>query len=107
MVCRNCHNKVKKPKKVSRLTSVFMLVAIVSIAGIIYIMQINKLATMGYEMKIKESKIEELKKKNEDLNIRAAELKSMHSLEVDKERMQMKKPDEITYIEVEDPVAIR
>jgi len=26
---------------------------------------------------------------------------------VDKERMQMKKPDEITYIEVEDPVAIR
>ena len=107
MVCRNCHNKVNRPKKVSRLTSVFMLVVIISVAGIVYIMQVNKLATMGYEMKIKESKIEDLKKTNEDLKIRAAELKSMHNLEVDKDRMNMKKPEEITYIEVDDAVAIR
>ena len=70
-------------------------------------MQVNKLATMGYEMKIKESTIEDLEKKNESLKIRAAELKSMHNLEVEKERMQMKKPDEISYIEVEQQVAVR
>jgi cell division protein FtsL len=109
MVCRsrNCKNKVEEPKKVSRLTSVFLLVAIISVAGIVYIMQVNKLATMGYEIKLKESKIDELEKKNERLKIRAAELKSMNSLEVEKERMQMRKPDEISYIEVDEQMAVR
>lgn len=97
----------EKPKKVSKLTLVVVLLFFVFCAGIMYIFQINKMATMGYEIKKTEEQIEELKKQNEALRIRAAELKSMHKLESDKERMNMKKPDEIGYIEVDDPVAMR
>lgn len=108
MVCKNCHNRVvKQQKKVNKLTSVFLLVAIVSIAGIMYIVQVNKLATMGCEIKDKEGTIEELEKRKESLKIRMARLRSMHNLEIEKERMQMKKPDEITYIEVNNPVALK
>ncbi len=78
----------------------------VSIVGILYIVQVNELATMGYEIKSKEKKIEELEKMNETLKIRAAELKSMHNLEIEKKRMQMKKPNEISYVELENPVAL-
>ena len=107
MVYRNCRNKVPKKKKVSQTVLIFSLLAAVSIAGILYIVQVNELATMGYEIKNKEKQIEKLGKTNETLKIRAAELKSMHNLEIEKRRMQMKKPDEISYVELENPVALR
>lgn len=107
MVCRNRHNKVVQEKKVSKPTAVFLLLGFLCVAGVLYIFQVNRLATMGYEIKNKEKAIEELKKSNESLKIRAAELKSMHNLETEKERMQMKKPGEVSYIEVGTPVALR
>lgn len=107
MVCRNCHNKVIKEKKVSKPTAVFLLLGILCAAGVMYIFQVNEVATMGYEIKNKEKSIEDLKKDNEFLKIRAAELKSMHNLETEKDRMQMKKPDEVSYIEVNTPVALK
>lgn len=97
----------EKPKKVSKLTVVFVLLFFVFCAGVTYIFQINKMATMGYEIKKTEKQIEELEKQNEVLQIRAAELKSMHNLESDKERMNMKKPDEVGYIEIDEPVAMK
>jgi len=97
----------EKPKKVSKLTLVFVLLFFVFCAGVMYIFQINKMATMGYEIKKTEKQIEELEKQNEALQIRAAELKSMHNLESDKERMNMKKPDEVGYIEIDEPVAMK
>ncbi len=62
---------------------------------------------MGYEIKKSEKQIAELTKQNEAFQIRAAELKSMHNLEADKERLNMKKPDEIGYIEIDEPVAMK
>lgn len=97
----------EKPKKVSKLTMVFVLMFFVFCAGVMYIFQVNRLATMGYEIKKTEKQIDELKKLNEALKIKAAELKSMHNLESDKERMKMIKPDEIGYIEIDEPVAMR
>lgn len=93
--------------KVSKLTMVFILLGFISCAGVMYIFQINKLATMGYEIKEKERQIEDLRKKNETLQIRAAELRSMQNLEADKEQMKMKKPVNTTYIEVGGSVAMK
>ena len=107
MVCRNCHNKVVKKTQVSKPTAVFLLLGFLCVAGVMYIAQVNKLATMGYEIKTREKSIEGLKKDNEALKIRAAQLKSMHNLETEKDRMQMKKPDEISYIDVDTPVALK
>lgn len=97
----------EKPKKVSKFTMVCVLMFFVFCAGVMYIFQVNRLATMGYEIKKTEKTIEELKKQNESLKIEAAELKSMHNLESDKDRMKMRKPEEIGYIEIDEPVAMK
>ncbi len=83
-----------------------LLVIIVVILGVMYVLQTNKLATMGYEMKEKENIINALYKDNEALKIHAAELKSMHQLEIEKEAMNLKKPGEVDYLEVDDSVAM-
>lgn len=93
--------------KVSKVGIVFVLIVFVACAGIMYIFQINKLATMGYEIKDKEKQIEGLLKQNETLQIQAAELRSMQNLEADKEHMKMKKPSNTTYIEVSGSVAMK
>ena len=96
-----------EPSKVSKLTIVFVLIGFIFCAGIMYIFQVNKLATMGYEIREKEKQIGELKKKNETLQIKAAELRSMQSLEADSGGVRMEKPTSVTYIEITEPVAMK
>lgn len=79
---------------------------LVFIVGISYIVQINRLATMGYEIKEREKEIKSLHRENETLKIQATELKSMHNLELEKEEMKLRKPQEVSYIEIEEPVAL-
>lgn len=93
--------------KVSKFSMVFVLACFISCAGVMYIFQTNRLATMGYDIREKEKKIEELKKSNEALQIRAAELRSMQSLELDRKNLKMKKPGNITYIDIGEPVAMK
>ncbi len=65
------------------------------------------MATMGYEIKTKEKAIQDLQKQNELLKIEAAQLRSMNNLETEKDKIKMQKPDEVSYIEVDNPVAMK
>lgn len=80
---------------------------LVVVLGVVYVAQVNRLATMGYEIKEKENLISELNRNNEALKIRAAELRSMHQLELEKEQMNLKKPKDVGYLELDDSVAMR
>lgn len=62
---------------------------------------------MGYEIRKQEKQIEELRQTNERLKIRAAELKSIYNLEMNKGQMEMLKPAEVSYIEFDTPVAMK
>ena len=96
-----------QPKTVGKITTTFLLGVLICAAGIIYIFQVNKVATMGYDMKKLESQIEELKQQNERLKIQAADLKSIYNIETKKGEMELKKPGEVSYVEVQNPVAMK
>ncbi len=91
--------------KLSSVASFLMVVSV--ILGIVYVAQINRLAIMGYEIKEKENLIVELKRDNESLKINAAELKSMHQLELKRDEMNLKKPQDVGYLELDDSVAMK
>lgn len=92
----------------SRYTFVVILVTLICCAGVMYVFQVNKLATMGYEIKQQEKEIDELVKNNKQLELEAAQLKSIYNLEDHKESLKMEKPQEVSVIEVEmeKPVAM-
>jgi len=98
---------IRSEKKVGKITAIFVLVLMICASGVMYIFQVNKLATIGYEIKQREKTIDDLKKENEQLKVKAAELKSIYQLETKKEEMQMKKPDQVSFIEMETPVAMK
>lgn len=105
--CEEIQTKSESGFCISLVLLVKSLVVVVIFLGVLYVAQINKLATMGYEIKEKENEINTLCKDNEALKIHAAELKSMHQLELKKDEMNLKKPQEIGYLEVDGPVAMR
>ncbi len=57
---------------------VFILASLVCLSGIVYVYQINKTATMGYEMKEREEKIAKLKEENRKMEIESAQFRSIH-----------------------------
>lgn len=98
---------IEPPKKVGRITATFLLGFLMCVIGVAYIFQVNRVATMGYEIRKQENSIEELKQQNERLKIRAAELKSIYNIETDQAEMEMLKPSEVSYVEVQNPVAMK
>ncbi len=104
--CEKAQKKSESDFTVSFSLIVNILIATTVVLGLLYVLQVNKLATMGYEIKEKENMISVLYKDNEALKIHAAELKSMHQLELEKEAMNLKKPGEIDYLEIDDSVAM-
>lgn len=98
---------IDSPKKVGHITATFMLGFLICVIGVAYIFQVNRVATMGYEIRKQENQIEELKQQNERLKIKAAELKSIYNIETGKAEMEMLKPTEVSYVEVQNPVAMK
>ncbi len=85
----------------------FALFVLIGIVGFLYISQITSVSTKGYEISKYEKKLEELKKENQNLQIRLAELNSIYNLE--KESLKFSKIDskDISYIvSTSDVVAI-
>jgi hypothetical protein len=104
--CKKIQKKHESSFGSSLSSMVNALTFAVVVVGVLYVAQTNRLATMGYEIKEKENEINTLFKDNEALKINAAELKSMHHLELKKEEMKLRKPQEIGYLEIDDSVAM-
>lgn len=100
---------ISQPRRIGKITATFMLGTLIAVAAFMYISQINHAATMGYEIKKLETQRNDLQRQNDRLKIRSAELKSIYNIDYQNQEMQMKKPAEVGYIEVEveNPVAIK
>ena len=84
----------------------FILTAIILVCGAFYLYQVNDLATKGYEIKDLEKRIDTLKKENEKNKIREVELKSMYNIEKTTENLDFVGSTDISYLEINGPVAI-
>lgn len=89
-----------------RKFSFYLLAGLICIAGVVYISQINRLATMGYEIKSKEKQILTLQEENERLEIEAANLKSAYRFESDILAEGLKKDLDPAVIEIEADSAV-
>lgn len=111
-------------KILSKNFLVIILASLICLAGIVYVFQINKAATMGYEIKEKETQIKQLQEKEKQLEIKAAQLRSIYISQIKEEQKQienenqetnnteneeekksflltMKKPAQVSFLEIE------
>ena len=113
MVCKRKNKTNEKniaggEKCFSRFAFAVILIGLICCAGVMYVFQVNKLATMGYEIKQKEKRVDELSKNNKQLELESAQLKSIYNLEENKDSLKMERPQEVGVIEIEleNPVAM-
>ena len=76
--------KIKmKPKTLKKLSSSFgfVLAGLLIVAGVLYLLETNNLSTKGYEIKKLDKRLIELEERNKRLELEAASLKSIQSIE--------------------------
>ena len=83
------------------------LMLAIFIAGAFYLYQVNSIATKGYEVKDIERKIQESEKEINKLKIMEVELKSMYNIEKATEKMNLITTSDVSYLEVDGPVAMK
>ena len=84
-----------------------ILMAIVFILGVFYLYQVNDLATKGYEIKEIEKQIASLSQINKSQRIKEVELKSMYNIEKTAENLNLISTQEITYFNLNGPIAMK
>ncbi|MCX6763839.1 MAG: hypothetical protein NTZ97_03875 [Candidatus Moranbacteria bacterium] len=88
-------------------TGTFFLISLILLLGIFYLYEVNSIATQGFEVKDIEGKIQELDKESQKLKIREVELKSMNSIERALEEFNLVSSQEVSYVEVPGPMAMK
>ena len=93
--------------RVGRVTLNFLLVVFIAALGVFYIFEVNNNATKGYEIRVLEKKVQELKDSQERLKIREAELKSMYNIEERTKNLNMVAPKDVSYLTLPGNVAMK
>ena len=91
----------------SLVSTCFLLVLLVLSAGAFYLYQVNDLATKGYEMKEVENRIADLEKQSKNMEIKEVELRSMYNIEKSTGDLNLVSAQNISYVEMNGPVAMK
>lgn len=91
----------------SLISVCFLLTFGIVSLGSFYLYQVNDLATKGYEMKDMEVRIQQLQKEGKKMQIREVELRSMYNLEKATEDLDLVNAQNVTYVEMKSPVAMK
>jgi hypothetical protein len=83
------------------------LIMIIIFSGIFYLYQVNDLTNKGYEMENIITHIERLSAENEKNKIREVELRSMYNIEKVTENLNLVKAEDISYLELDSPLAMK
>jgi len=99
--------KAKTIRKEINFSMVIFWLSILLVGLILgYIFTINKIATLGYNIKTTERKIQELKNQNDNLQIKSSELMSINTLENKATDLGMVRPIEVDYLNVTEKLAL-
>ena len=110
---KNRPNKVEKrlvasgSTKISLVALSFILAAAVIFSGAFYLFQVNSIATQGFEIKKIENTVQDAEKENKKLKIKEIELKSMYNIEKTTQEFNLVSPEDISYVEIDGPVAMK
>ncbi|MEA2097848.1 MAG: hypothetical protein U9P70_02115 [Patescibacteria group bacterium] len=86
--------KIKNGKKILGI----FFVVVIGLMSLSYIYQMSSVATNGYEIEKYEDKLTELKKENQIIMIKLADLKAMHNFESNDSELVAIKYDNISYV---------
>jgi DNA integrity scanning protein DisA with diadenylate cyclase activity len=86
---------------------IFVMIIFIAMAGAFYLYTINNGASKGMKVRVVEKEITELKKNNEQLKIKEAELKSLYHAEEMSKNLKMKIMQNANYIEETGPMALK
>lgn len=100
-------NTQKKEMTASGFANPWLIVALFLIGAGIYLYFINSSAVKGYEMREIEKEITDLKKEDEQLRMKEAELKSLYRIEESSRQLNMAETSQISYIEEKGPMAMK
>lgn len=99
--------KIYQPEKGGLKTGMSFLIASLVIVGAAYLYQVNGIATKGYEIREKETRIQDLKKESQQLKIKEVELKSMYNIEKSMDGLNLVTSPEVSYLEENGPMAMK
>jgi len=99
---------VKSARKQVSFADIIFWLGLVLIGLVLwYAFNINRIATLGYGIRVTEKNIQELKDKNDNLKIKSSELKSIGTLEARAGDIGMTNPGEVDYLNVVEGLALR
>ncbi|MBD3244638.1 MAG: hypothetical protein GF335_01455 [Candidatus Moranbacteria bacterium] len=80
----------------------YVTIIIIFALSLVYLMQTNRTATYGFEVKKYDQRIEELEKERQELELEAAKLRSTNRIKENLDQLNMIEvdPTKITYYEV-------
>lgn len=114
---RQCHARRAKKNgaqkslplnlKMEVKTACLTLVAIIVFSGTYYLFQVNSLASKGYELKELQNKVATLEEANKKGRIKEVELMSMYNIEKVTENLDLVNLNDVTYLELNGPVAMK
>lgn len=94
-----------KKRKAGFVNPVFAVAFFGVLAGLFYLYSINQSAVRGFQIKEVEKEIANVKKDNEKLRIKEAELKSLYHIEESTKNLNMVGLANVNYIDEGDTVA--
>lgn len=106
------HNTKRKTDTENRnikgfVNSNFFVIVLLIIAAAVYLYSINSSAVKGYQIRQAEKKVLELRKENENLKIKEAELKSLYHIEESSRNLNMESLKNVSYIQETGPMAMK
>jgi len=100
-------DKFSGSTQVSSVSLTFAFIVVAVICGAAYLFQVNSIATKSFEVRELENKIHELSKENKKMEIREVELRSMYNIEKASKELNLVNSKDVTYIEINGPVAMK
>jgi len=89
---------IKARSKINSRKYLLSLLCIISLTGFFHLVQINNLATKGYNIKDLEEKVATLKEKNKDLEIMVTDLRSSERINKEVENLDMEQVVRVEYL---------
>lgn len=97
--------KTEKANKRSRFVTLNLKVVIcgmVVLMGLTYLVQVNKVSTSGFAIQDLEQRVKELKKENAKLELEAARLESLNTIEERVQKLNLVSVEKVDYLEIPD-----
>lgn len=85
----------------------FLIIFFLIFSSAFYLFQVNDLAVKGYDIRDLENRISELDKENKQMQIHEMELRSMYVIEKSAQDFNLVSPVNVSYVEINNTVAIR